>query len=336
MATLKDLAAETGLSVSTVSVVMRGDAARFGIKNETVELVRARALKIGYVKNDFARAMASGKSRVLGFVSNSAASVEYAGRQLYGALQKVSELGYSLRVFHYPDGEEPEGFLSGLQSQNIRGLLLSGELGRESIDRLMTCCIRHDIFCVSVNLSNRIGGIGVVSDDTAGMSELVKYLIGAGHSRIAYYGTGHDPEYAQKRRDGYRTAMKEAGLSPLILHTEQKVELKSLLERKISAVVCDSDYLAARMMQQAYQEGTAVPEAISICGFGGTQIADFAASPLTTVAQDFEGMGAAGAEKLIEMLEHPRRCPAGKTENIRLATSLKIQKTTRRADHAQG
>lgn len=334
MATLKDLAAATGLSVSTVSVVMRGDAARFGIKNETVELVRASALKIGYVKNDFARAMASGKSRVLGFVSHSRASVEYAGRQLYGALQKVSELGYSLRVFHY-QGEKPEVFLSGLQSQNIRGILLSGELGRENIDRLMTCCGEHDIFCIPVNLSNRIGGIGVVSDDAAGMSELVQYLIGEGHRRIAYYGTGDDPEYAQKRRDGYRDAMKEAGLRPLILHSEQNVSLTALLRRKVSAVVCDSDYLAARMMQQAYQTGTAIPEEISICGFGGIQIADFAALPLTTVAQDFEGMGAAGAEKLIENLEHPRRFPAGKTENIRLAASLKIQKTTRRLKHAQ-
>ena len=78
-----------------------------------------------------------------------------------------------------------------------------------------------------------------------------------------------------------------------------------------------------------------VDTAFTIPIFGGIQIADFAALPLTTVAQDFEGMGEAGAEKLIENLEHPRRFPAGKTENIRLAASLKIQKTTRRLKHAQ-
>ena len=107
MATLTDIARKTHLSVSTVSVVLRGEAKRFGICTETEKVIRRAAGELGYVKNETARTMVSGKSRILGFISGKHNSVEYSGRLLSGALESASLAGYALRVFQYNSNENP-------------------------------------------------------------------------------------------------------------------------------------------------------------------------------------------------------------------------------------
>ena len=61
---------------------------------------------------------------------------------------------------------------------------------------------------------------------------------------------------------------------------------------------------AERLLQQAYKHGIRIPEELPIYGFSGMQLASYAALPLSTIVQDFEGMGEKGAEMLIQLLEN--------------------------------
>jgi len=330
MATLTDIARKTRLSVSTVSVVLRGESKRFGICAETEKTVRQAADELGYVKNETARTMVSGKSRILGFISGHHSSVEYSGRLLSGALESASLAGYALRVF-YDQTKEPDRLCTTLLSQQIRGILISGDLGRVCADRMIEACSDHGIHCVTVNLSNQRKGFGVVSDDAGGMSEMVKLLYYAGHRKIAMFSSRVEAEYVQKRLNGYRAGMERYGLPEKVFTQKQGKypELSKLVEAGYTAALCESDYIAARLMQQAYAEGIRVPESISVCGFAGMQVADYAALPLTTVSQDFEGMGEKAASLLISVLEKGKTPADGNLENISLPTRIRIQKTTK-------
>ena len=330
MATLTDIARKTRLSVSTVSVVLRGESKRFGICAETEKTVRKAADELGYVKNETARTMVSGKSRILGFVSGQRSSVEYSGRLLSGALESASLASYALRVFYYHT-DEPDRLCTTLLSQQIHGILIAGDLGRNCADRIIEACTRRRIHCVTVNLSNQRKGFGVVSDDAGGMSEMVENLYRGGHRKIAMFSSRIEAEYVQKRLNGYCAGMKKSGLPEKVFTPEagKYPELSKLTEAGYTAVLCESDYIAARLMQQAYAEGILVPESISVCGFAGMQVADYAALPLTTVSQDFEGMGEKAASLLISVLEKGNTPSDGIIENISLPTRIRIQKTTK-------
>ena len=82
-------------------------------------------------------------------------------------------------------------------------------------------------------------------------------------------------------------------------------------------------------MQQAYAQGIRIPDEISICGYSGIKLADYSALPVTTVIQDFEGMGKKAAEILISQVEKRSSIRKGTVKNIALPTMLKIQKSTR-------
>ena len=336
MPTIKDIAQKTGLSVSTVSVVLRGEARRFGIREETEQRIRETAAELGYVRDDCARTMASGKSRVLGFIAGNRLQMEYAGRLLAGALTGATKLNYSLRFFLYDNNFKPEQLIMELQAQKIRGILLSGDLGHHRIDPLIRQCTNYGIQCGTVNISNRVSGIGVASDDSSGMEEMVRRLYALGHRKISYQTVDTEAEYARKREKGYLAGIRKCGLEAscfkIQISEEYQIDIRNILVSGCTALLCYSDHLAARLLQQAYQHGIRIPEELSICGFSGMQLANYAALPLSTIVQDFEGMGEKGAEMLIQLLENKSENKKDKLKNIVLPTTILMQTTTRRID----
>jgi len=332
MPTIKDIADITGLSVSTVSVVLRGDTGRFGIREETARKVRRTADRIGYLRNDFARTMVKGTSRVLGFLAPAGNNPEYSGRLLCGAQLGASEKEYALRFFLYDDSGA-RSLVPILRAARIGGVLISGDLGRARADCICRLCRDAGILCATVNLSNRVEGVGVVSDDEEGMAEMVRTLFRMGHRRIYMFGTASSAEYAKARLAGYRRGMNGCGLRGASCRLPKNVGLPALdelIRRGFTAAVCDSDYTAARLLQQAYECGIRIPDELSLCGFAGLQIADFAAAPISTVAQDFEAMGRRAAQELIALLERRERANlSNETKNIRVSARIRIQETTK-------
>lgn len=327
MATLKDIAKYTSFSVSTVSVVLRGDAAKFGICEETADTIRRAAVAMGYVRNDYARIMAGGKSRVLAFITNTGRNVEYHGKLLSGALEEASTRGYSLRIFNYAAQSESD-LLLDLLSFRIDGVLLSGDLLGDTIKKLITYLQQYNIYCATVNHSNQIFGVGAESDDIAGMTSMVEYLFKNGHRKIAYFGLISQEEYSKKRLNGYYKGVEKFGLHPYVYEYSQDVRLQEIVKKGITAIVGESDYIGASLLQQAYSESINIPEDISVCGFAGMEVSTFAARPMTTVEQDFVEMGRSAAKLLINILENPDVIQERKIINTTIETKLKIQKTT--------
>ena len=138
MVTMKEIANKAGVSVSTVSLVLNGrDEGR--VKSKIADNVRAIATKLGYRSNPLASSLRTGKTHILGFISEEVATTPYAGGMILGAQTAASQFGYML-ITVSTDGENSEseeiaalkrygtdGFLYAKMSNRITHAFLAGQ-----------------------------------------------------------------------------------------------------------------------------------------------------------------------------------------------------------------
>jgi LacI family transcriptional regulator len=156
-----------------------------------------------------------------------------------------------------------------------------------------------------------------------GASAVVRHLIGLGHRRIATItGPGQNID-ARQRLDGYRAALRDAGLEPdsdLEFHgdfTERSgyEAARALLRQRseATAIFVANDHMAVGVMGALQEAGMRVPEDIAITGFDDIPMARYLTPPLTTVHVNMQQLG----ERAVELLLDPERVagpPEGRHE----------------------
>lgn len=162
-------------------------------------------------------------------------------------------------------------------------------------------------------------------DDTAGAFELTKHLQALGHRRIAFLESRWFS--SARMRQGFRSAMEEAGLEPVVVQSDSQDErdsgflaAKRLLAQRDapSAIFCYSDTAAHGVFEAARASGLRVPEDLSVAGFGNRPEATAMAPALTTVWGYPDQVGRRLAEMLLQRLANP----AARAQNILLPTRL--------------
>lgn len=149
-------------------------------------------------------------------------------------------------------------------------------------------------------------------DDTAGAGELTRHLLSLGHRRIAFLESRW---FASARmRQGFRTAMDEAGVEPVIVPSDSSDERESgfLAAKRLltqpgapTAIFCYSDTAAHGVFEAALACGLKVPDDLSVAGFGNRPEATATAPALTTVWGYPDQVGRQLAEMLWQRLAHP-------------------------------
>ena len=156
----------------------------------------------------------------------------------------------------------------------------------------------------------------VLSDNTEGMMQLVRYVYGKGHRRLAYIHGNHTA-VTENRLTGFYKACEELGLSipdayireceyhePQSCYRATK-ELLALKERP-SCIFFSDDYSYIGGANAVADAGLRIPEDISAVGYDGIHMAKMFSPRLTTWEQNTEELGTIAADKLIERIEHPR------------------------------
>jgi DNA-binding LacI/PurR family transcriptional regulator len=177
----------------------------------------------------------------------------------------------------------------------------------------------------------------VDSDNYAGARSAVEHLLQRGRRRISHI-TGHLDVYgAQRRVDGYRDALRDAGLAV----DERLVEvgdfteeggrraMARLLERApdVDAVFAGSDVTAAGARQVLRETGRRIPDDVALVGYDDSAIARHMDPPLTSVRQPIEEMGRAMIDLLLtEIADHrPVPSPAREPRQTVLPTELVVR-----------
>ena len=341
MVTIKDVARKAGVSHATVSYVLNGKSgeAKTRVSDIASEQVRTAAKHLGYQRNEIARSMVTGRNDVIAFVSPDIGIAEYTGRIMSGILEEATRQKFAVKVYHLAHST-PENIIRQIIEQRVAGIIFYPSASVE-FDIIWNEAGRKQIPCASANISSASVGIGVTSDDFQGTRDAVKYLAGLGHRRISYISNKAREEFIVTRENGYIAGMKEhvpgSGNMKIAygINTEDDENqplirgiLSKSRDKRPSAIVCYSDFIACDILRVAYQMGIKIPEDLSLVGFADLNVAKRAVVPLTTVAQPFEEMGRVTANMLIDAIKNKRSDIFEKPENQKLEVKLVVRKST--------
>ncbi len=337
--TLKDISAQTGINTCSVSHVLNNHPRAMELKAETREKIHRCAREMGYARNEIARSMVTGRNDVIAFISCDTGAWEYTGKIMSGIVEEATRQSFAVKVYHLAHSN-PENIIRQLIEQRVAGVIFHSDRNID-LDFIRSEAAKKHIPCATVNLSSISAGIGVTSDDFQGTREAVKYLAELGHRRIAYISNRLRLEFTENRENGFVAGMKEyvphSGIMQIAygINTDYDENLPAIREllsgsedKRPTAVICYSDYIACNVLQAAYQMGIKVPEELSVIGFADMDVAKYATVPLTTVAQPFEQMGRETANMLIETIKNKRVDILDKVENRKLAVTLVVRKST--------
>jgi LacI family transcriptional regulator len=304
--TIHDIAREAGVSSSTVSRVLSGNAPVAPGKRD---IVLAVVKKLNYRPNMIAQGLARGRTAAIGVVTQSVSS------PFYGEILRGIEKGLTGSDYHpvFTSGnwrtEEELAALDLLSGRRVDGLIvLPGVIPDDHLRRVAAELPLIVVGRTVAGLEHQCLRV----DDALAAQEATSYLVELGHRRIAHIAGPATHQDAVDRRAGYRRALEQAGLpldKQLIVagdYTEQSglLALQSLLSRGalFTAIFVANDQMAYGARLGLYRHGIRVPEDVSIVGFDDLLSSAYTTPPLTTVRQPTFDMGRAAAQAVLQLL----------------------------------
>lgn len=312
--TLRDVAREAGVHVSTVSRVLNDQAAAGRITQDTEERIREVARRLGYRRNTIARALRTGRTLVVGMVVPDVANLYQAGITR-GAGDVLSAVGYSLILASTDDDPtHAESQVSAMLGAQAEGLMYG--VARED-DIALADIIDEGIPVVLFNRAAGLGISAVLPDDHAGTRLAVEHLLSLGHTRIVHVGGPEDVSSTVNRLKAFEETLRVARLSGSHHFAQRQNEEEgfrvttTLLEEHpdTSAVVAANDRLALGAIDAVRASGRSCPEDVSVVGFNDMPYSERFSPPLTTVRISQYELGARTARLLLETIADPGRDP---------------------------
>ncbi len=303
--TITEIAAAAGVSISTVSRVLRGSAP---VAEDKRQAVLAAVKALDYRPNIFAQGLASGESRIVGVVTQNVSSPFYDAI-LRGVLQGLEAGPYSpLFADGYWQAPRERQALQLLLEHRVEGLIVLG--GASPEEELAAIAETTPLVLVGRN-AEAVPCLRF--DDFRGGYLATQYLIQCGHRRIAHIAGLLSHEDAVCRREGYQRALADAELEadPDLEIEGDFTEASGLLavgmllgqQRTFSAIFCGNDQMAYGARLALFRHGLRVPDDVSVIGFDDQPLSAFTTPPLTTVRQPAMAIGLEAAQVLLRLLD---------------------------------
>ena len=326
MATLKELAQMTGLSMNTVSRAIRG---RGYVSERAQKLVRDAVRKLDYHPNKAAQALRRQNSREIAVVLDSYDALHL--KKLSAIKESAFQHGCGMRVYFVNEeyrSSSLQTLLPEVLENSPAGLIIITS-GSEIVERSME--LRKKLPCVMIAFDPIPGADCVYVDRCKGVYDAIGYLYNKGRRRIAFCETFH----SENRKRGYLQAVKDYGLPKIIIPGALKnlvlIRNTGYLNGKMFAAmknppdaVQTSDYMAAGLLAGFSAIGLRVPQDVAVLGFDNRDFAALLNPPLSTLAQPNYEVGQKAADLLFRRMDHP----ADEPEEIRIQMLLMARQST--------
>lgn len=305
MAGIKDVAREAGVSPTTVSRYLNN---HLELPAPTKSRIDAAIKRLDYRPNLLAKRLSTGKAEIIGVVAPEIANPFFT--KLVAAIEDEAEQhGYSVLLSSTRGMRAREiEQISRLEDRHVDGLIL---MTNQPDDGTLAAFIdRHTNVVLLDEDVPGFSGPKVFVENTEGAYQATRYLIEAGHRRIAHVGGPAGLMSVIERHCGFMRAMEEGGLEPShVLFGSYTSEFGASAMREIlasherpTAVFAGSDFVAIGCMQCISAQGLCVPNDISLVGFDDMPFADLLAPPLTTIRQPVQELGRKAFQALFAVL----------------------------------
>ena len=334
--TMKDIARELGISVSTVSRALQ-DSPR--ISAERRAMIQQFAREHNFTPNMLAESLRHSKVQPIKLIGVIIPEFThfYFSSVLAGIEEEASARGYRIMVAQSGENYEREvRICQSFYENKVCGIIVSQAKDTQKYDhfeRLMEAgvpLVFYDRICTGVNASR------VVVDDYMGAFNAVTHLIETGCKRIAFYGSAPTLEISKNRFNGYKDALLKHGLKydeAMTRICDNRADAEAVTPELLQGdnvpdgFFAVNDDTAIGILYTAKRMGFRVPDDISICGFTNGQRAVACDPMLTTVEQRGMKVGEEAADILIDQVEGI--IPREKAERRVVRTRLVVRGTTR-------
>jgi DNA-binding LacI/PurR family transcriptional regulator len=324
---IEDVAGLAGVSAQTVSRVANGAD---NVRPATRERVLEAMGRLGYTPNRAARALRSGRFGSIGLLAH---SFERTGEALMtqSVVQAAEAQGYAVTLLavREPEGDGWQNAVQRLSHQAIDGLIIirAEEAVPESF-------VLPPGMPVSVSDSRFIGYYpDVGADQVQGSRDAVEHLLALGHRTVHHLAGPTRSEPSMMRTASWHRTLEDSGITPPTLwrgdwtaRSGYELGRQIVADGGVTAVFAANDDMAFGLLRAAHEAGRRVPDDLSIVGFDGIALSEFASPPLTTVQQDFHQAGIELVRLVLQQVAEPGSI--GYDQRVLLPTTLLVRGTT--------
>jgi len=311
--TINDVAAEAGVSITTVSRVINNN---YPVKKETKERIEKAIKKLNYTPNIMARSLITKKTSMIGVIVPGITNLFFP--TIVEAIDEFTkQRGYSICLCSTGG--------NAIVEQNLSNALVSRQVdGIITIDPSIEC-LDNDYYSklsertpvIVVNgYPNGYNCNFVCYDEEVGCREAFDYLIGLGHKKIAFIRGDKSYSYDIKEKI-YKEVLAHNSFSyerivrlglgnsiEVIKQSKEGVKDVLQLKERPTAIFACNDLMAVGAIEACQSFNLKVPEDISIVGFDNTIISDITTPRLTSVDQNMKDIGKRAAIELLDIIEN--------------------------------
>ncbi|WP_232806761.1 LacI family DNA-binding transcriptional regulator [Geodermatophilus chilensis] len=305
---MSDVAARAGVSHQTVSRVINGHR---NVAPHTRERVERAIRELGYRPNSAARALVTGSTRTLGFVTVNIN--QYGpGQTLVGLERAARAAGYSLSVTVLDEAtaEAMRDAVDRFMAQSVDAVLALATYD-DAVEALHQ--VHTPLPLVTVQSGGALEAPAVGVDQVAGARLATRHLLDLGHRTVHHVTGPADSKEARDRDEGWRAELTAAGAPvPVCLHGDwtppsgyeagRRLAARKRAGEDITAVFVANDQMALGLLAALHEEGLEAPWDVSVVGFDDLPEAPYLTPPLTTVRQDFAELGRRAVELVLARL----------------------------------
>ena len=334
--TIKDIARELGLSVSTVSKALSDS---YEISDKTKKLVVEYAETHNYRANPIAKSLRQGCSKSIGVVVSTIENNFFS--QVINGIESIAyDKGYNVFITQTNESYERELLnLKHLTFRSVDGILISLSTETQDVTHLQAIhgkglpIVFFDRICDDINTHK------VKADNFSGAYEGTLHLLNSGYKKIAHVTSSPNLSISLERLAGYRKALEDNGIQAddsyikYCMHggrdlyeTENALQELCSMPDKPDAIFTASDRITITVLSLLRKLGVKIPEDVALVGFTNTQLADILSPSLSSIYQPGFDIGKKAVEMLISLIESRR--PVTEFETAVLPTQLFIRESS--------
>lgn len=337
--TLKDIAEQLNISVTTVSKALKGYP---DISKKTKAKVKELAKTLNYRPNTFAVNLRTKESKTIGLIIPVIVH-HFFSNVIKGIIAQAEKKGYLVIILQSNESYELEKKqLDLLMSQRVDGIIISLANGTADFNHLTKIIEQNKPLVMFDKIAKIVPCSKIIIDDRKAAYMATQHLIDTGCTRIAHFRGALLPQNSIDRFLGYKKALEDNGMpyDPSLVYIcecgdmsfeEGKNNAKKLLKdhNDVDGIFINTDLVAIGAMTEFNKQGIKIPDDISIVGFSNWFMASVISPSLTTIDQPGYQMGKAAFKQLFKEIKAAKKNKTVEPEVITLDTALVKRDSTK-------
>ncbi len=329
--TLKQIATELGISITTVSKALKNYP---DVSAKTKKLVVDLATKLNFTPNSFAVNLRTNESRIIGLILPTVVH-HFFSQVIQGILEESEKRNYMVIILQSDEKYELEKKqIKLLLNKRVDGILMSLSNETAEFDHIKSVLANDTSLVLFDKIAKIVNCSKVTINDRKAAYQAVTYLIKKGYKKIAHFRGSYVPQIAIDRFLGYKKALEDNNIvydSSLVYLCENNDDFndgyntaKKIVEEhpEVDAIFAVSDLVAIGAIKFLNEAGIAIPKQIAIFGFSNWFMSSVISPKLTTIDQPGYQIGLTAATILFDEIQSKKDNQPIIFQTIELETTI--------------